>query len=241
MRISPVLNPSMKADNEQLIKGYTSTNMAQDLKIGFIVELDSTLERRFFCPSLKSRLQDCRLEGCAQGALLWTHHLPQGQAARRFCIAPAVARVLHAGGSSQVPLCVCLATMSVLKNFGLWDGKIVFDRAKQCSFSLHALKIDQRDSFDEIYDYDRETFNQLTSDDLVDRLVKMLESCPEDGQHKFQICFIPQGAAGKSKLESNPCLTWGTNAPNGTPASATRVWISTLVSLHCFLFMDGFM
>ena len=113
MRILPVLS-HMLTDEEKGIKDDIDINMDQGLTVNFIIELNNTLERRFYCSSLQSRLQDCRLDGCAEGGLLWIGHRSNGQSAHRFCIVPVEAIVLYEVGLSSIPLCTCLNVMSVL-------------------------------------------------------------------------------------------------------------------------------
>ena len=74
MRISPVLS-HLLTDEQDVIQNDMDINMNQDIKVNFIVELNNPLETLFYCSSLQSRLQDCRLDGCAEGGMLWIGHL----------------------------------------------------------------------------------------------------------------------------------------------------------------------
>ena len=138
MRISPVLS-HLLTDEQDMIKNDTDRVMGQLLDINFMVELNNTLETRFFCFGLQSRLQDCRLDGCVEGGLLWIGHLSNGQSASRSCIVPVEARVLHQDGLSGIPLCTCLAVVSVLEDLGLWNIRLLWNQDTECSLSLESI------------------------------------------------------------------------------------------------------
>ena len=139
MRILPVLSHSL-TDEQKGIEVDIDINKDQGLKINFTVELNNTLETRFYCSSLQSRLQDCRLDGCAEGGLLWIDHLSNGQSASRSCIVPVEARVLHQDGLSGILLCTCLAVMSVLEDLGLWNIMLLWNQDTECSLSLERVR-----------------------------------------------------------------------------------------------------
>ena len=113
----------------------------QGSKLHFIVELSSTVERRFYCASLLSRLQDCWLMDCAEGGILWTGHLTNGQSARRSCVVPVGVRVLYRDGSSRVPFCTCLNVGAALNGLKIW--KITFDPSEttKCSLLLETISM----------------------------------------------------------------------------------------------------
>ena len=77
MHILPVLSHSL-TDEQKGIKEDIDINKDQGLTVNLIVELNNTLETRFYCSGLQSRLQDCRLDGCVEGGLLWIDHLSNG-------------------------------------------------------------------------------------------------------------------------------------------------------------------
>ena len=137
--ILPVLSHSLK-DEQKGIKGDIDMKKDQDIKVNFIVELNNTLETRFYCSGLQSRLQDCPLDGCVEGGLLWIDHLSNGQSAGRSCIVPVEARVLHQDGLSGFPLCTCLAVISLLEDLGLWNIRLLRKKRRKmltrfiCSF-----------------------------------------------------------------------------------------------------------
>ena len=138
MHILPVLSHSL-TDEQKGIKEDIDINKDQGLTVNLIVELNNTLETRFYCSGLQSRLQDCRLDGCVEGGLLWIGHLSNGQSASRSCIVPVEARVLHQDGLSGFPLCTCLAVMSVLEDLGLWNIRLLWNQDTGCSLSLESI------------------------------------------------------------------------------------------------------
>ena len=138
MRISPVLS-HLLTDEQDVIHNDMDINMDQDIKVNFIVELNNTLETRFYCSSLQSRLQDCRLDGCAEGGLLWIGHLSNGQSDSHSCIVPLEARVLHQDGVSGIPLCTCLAVVSVFEGLRLWNIRLLWNQDTWCSLSLEPI------------------------------------------------------------------------------------------------------
>ena len=138
MRISPVLS-HLLTDEQDVIQNDMDINMNQDIKVNFIVELNNPLETLFYCSSLQSRLQDCRLDGCAEGGMLWIGHLSNGQSASRSCIVPVEARVLHQDGLSGISLCTCLAVVSVLEGLGLWNIRLLWNQDTGCSLSLESI------------------------------------------------------------------------------------------------------
>ena len=138
MHILPVLSYSL-TDEQKGIKDDIDINKEQGLTVNFIVELNNTLETRFYCSGLQSRLQDCRLDGCVEGGLIWIDHLSNGQSASRSCIVPVEARVHHQDGLSGFPLCTCLAVMSVLEDLGLWNIRLLWNQDTGCSLSLESI------------------------------------------------------------------------------------------------------
>ena len=146
LRISPVAShfkiPQSTindgAENDE-IRIQEELYFNQGSKLHFIVELSSTVERRFYCASLLSRFQDCWLMDCAEGGILWTGHLSNGQSARRTCVVPVGVRVLHRDGSSRVPFCTCLNVVAALNGLKIW--KITFDPSEttKCSLLLETI------------------------------------------------------------------------------------------------------
>ncbi|KAK3749382.1 hypothetical protein RRG08_052166 [Elysia crispata] len=130
----------------------------QDIKVNFIVELNNTLETRFYCSGLQSRLQDCPLDGCVEGGLLWIDHL----------------------SNDDKPL-------------------------------------------DEIYEFENYTLDQINSDQLSERLIQTTKSCPQDGGHKFQICFVTRKADNEAESDSDACLTWGSDNLNESFVNTTSL------------------
>ncbi|KAK3749375.1 hypothetical protein RRG08_052159, partial [Elysia crispata] len=226
MRILPVLSHSL-TDEQKGIEVDIDINKDQGLKINFIVELNNTLETRFYCSSLQSRLQDCRLDGCAEGGLLWIDHLSNGQSASRSCIVPVEARVLHQDGLSGNPLCTCLAVMSVLEDLGLWNIRLLWNQDTECSLSLERVPNNIK-PWDEIYQFENYALDQINSDQLSERLVNTTEICPLDGDHKFQICFLTSEADSEAGSDFHACLTWGSDNLNGSPVNAAILKVLTL-------------
>ncbi|KAK3768546.1 hypothetical protein RRG08_066070 [Elysia crispata] len=223
MRISPVLS-HLLTDGQDVIHNDIDIKMDQDIKVNFIVELNKTLETRFYCSGLQSRLQDCRLDGCAEGGLLWISHLSNGQSASRSCIVPVEARVLHQDRLSGFPLCTCLAVGSVLEDLGLWNIRLLWNQGTECSLSLETIPKNIK-SLEELYEFEDYALDQMNFDQLSERVVNTTGICPQDGGHKLQICFLASEADNKTESDFHACLTWGSDNLNGSPINTSVIWI----------------
>ncbi|KAK3780093.1 hypothetical protein RRG08_036620 [Elysia crispata] len=234
MRIIPILrhhqNSSQRTDQEVDFSEEEEIFVLEETKVGFVVQLSGTLERRFFCPSMRSRLQDCRLEECAEGGLVWAGHDVHGQRPHRSCIVPVGARVLHKDGYSHVPLCTCLGVMAALEDLDLWKIRLTRNQDTDCFLRLKSIPKKHK-PFDEIYDFteadsllERSPFSTTLSDEpgsrrLLKRLARISQSCPDDGGLDFQVCFILTDADKDREMESKSCLRWGLPDHNGSLAS----------------------
>ena len=140
MRILPVLIrsrwPPYRPYQDE-VEGDEVIDRESDIRV--IVELTNSLERRFYCPSMRSRLEDCWLEKCADGGLLLAGNISHGLPARRSCIVPAAAEVLHLDGSSGIGLCGCLRVLIALNKLGLWKINLKTNKGISCSFGFTAL------------------------------------------------------------------------------------------------------
>ncbi|RUS70672.1 hypothetical protein EGW08_021562 [Elysia chlorotica] len=130
MRIIPVVNNSRalfttnaanRSIDSRAHKGMEDGDEKLFLSPRIIVELTNTRERRFHCPSLKSRLEDCVLVKCAEGLLLWQGN---GSQHDRSCISPVEARVSSRLGLVRVPFCICVRVMTLLNEMGQWRTKL---------------------------------------------------------------------------------------------------------------------
>ena len=145
MRVSPVMSrfqtPSHTSE-DKLTHGGARKDDDGILKsvsdINFIVDLSNTPERRFSCPSIHSRLEDCRLEECAEGGLILTGQLSHEIPVRRYCIVPVGAKVLLGDGSRAVPSCTCVRIMAVLGDLKLWSTRLQWSQT-QCLIILTAF------------------------------------------------------------------------------------------------------
>ncbi|RUS84463.1 hypothetical protein EGW08_007759 [Elysia chlorotica] len=231
MRILPVLkllqNKSQDAEDSRGEEIYVN----DETKVGFIVELSNTVERRFFCPSLRSRLQDCRLEECAVGGLVWSSQVSHGQPSSRSCIFPVGASVLHRDGLSLVPLCTCLDVMAALNDLRIWKIRISWSRDKKCFFMFEPLQKNEHHPLNETYEftgpksllkgspYSMSDDQDLDFGDLSRRLAKVTHPCLGDrADDNLKICFISAEADADSEMESQACLDLG-NRPSASKAS----------------------
>ena len=142
MRISPVLSRSRTPHGnfrQKEAKRNQTKNVYRESDIGYIVELSNTTERQFYCSNIHNRLEDCWLEECVEGGLIWVGNLSQGLPARRSCIFPVGAKILHGDGSSGVPLCTCLSVLAALYRLGIWGIRLTSNKDTGCLFNFTAL------------------------------------------------------------------------------------------------------
>ena len=145
MRILPVLSrvgmplqTSKGGNATREVREDANGGIERESDIGYIVELDNMPERSFYCSSLHNYLEDCWLEACAEGGLIWTGHLSDNAPARRSCIVPVRARVVPRDLSSGVPFCTCLLVLKVLDDLGIWEVRIE-GTPMDCSLKLVPL------------------------------------------------------------------------------------------------------
>ena len=141
MRVLPVHKISRTPSKTpgRSIESQKETGKDQHLEVGVKVELSNTLERRYHCSSLQNRLQDCRVERCAAGVLLWnggaSHH---DHSVGRSCIIPVEARVFFQRASPPLPYCICINIFLTLNEFGLWNAGLKIEGGA-CSVELVTL------------------------------------------------------------------------------------------------------
>ncbi|GFS08859.1 hypothetical protein ElyMa_006606200 [Elysia marginata] len=227
MRLSPVLSQPKKlqqAANNKVDEWFSEAN-GRNVRV--IVELSNTAERRFVCPSIRSTLQSCKIEMCADGGLLWI----DGLSGLRSCIFPTRIRVDTIDKpATLMPLCTCLVIMTTVSNLGLWEvKKLTLDRSTECLLSLKAIpkKHDPLDATLELRESSSSptgsswstewSSDQPDTDQLSRRLAGIAQSCPEDGDHTFQICFL----SGREGNSASACLTLGSESHSGSHAKHT--------------------
>ena len=140
MRILPVLSRSRGPPNTPYkVEVEEDEGVDRELAIGAIVELTNSAERRFYCPSMRSRLEDCWLEKCTEGGLLLSEDLSHGLPARRSCIVPVAAKVFHGDRPSGFRACTCFGVLAALHKLGLWRIRIQANKETGCLFHFTAL------------------------------------------------------------------------------------------------------
>ena len=100
-------------------------------RIDYVVELSEGIERRFTCPSLQVSLSECRLEQCADGAILALNPSMPQQYGGRHCTMPAVVHILGLGYDPTVPVCACMRAMAALS--------VIWQVTKNQEVTMHCL------------------------------------------------------------------------------------------------------
>ena len=71
------------------------------------------------------------------------------------------------------------------------------------------------------------------SGDLLRHLAGISQTCPEDDDLGFKLCFFSEGASDHSNNEFDACLRWGLGDVNGSPVISIvcRIFISLYVPM----------
>ncbi|GFR67638.1 hypothetical protein ElyMa_003711500 [Elysia marginata] len=108
-------------------------------KMMFVVEINSTDQRRFLCIPHQNDLAECQLLDCAHGNVLWHDPLRFGQFGNNRCLSPVDVVVRSTGGDGTVPVCFCLHVLGVLSGVGTWQVKMRLVGDGQCVLDLDLL------------------------------------------------------------------------------------------------------
>ncbi|GFR64033.1 hypothetical protein ElyMa_005496900 [Elysia marginata] len=203
-----------------------SSQTVSEQDISFMVELTNTLEKRFYCKSLWNYLEECQLEECATGSLLWTEDTLQhtnGPDPGRYCISPKQVKVFTADGSPQIPLCKCLQVLAFLNDFGVWETHLETEVNRKCSINLitppntirYSDEMDGPTEPDVLIKSWRS--NQALSSSLFINLSRTSEYCSEEMNQPFRICFVQTPTSNDSRTDV--CLTL--NGEDALGASGT--------------------
>ncbi|GFO12101.1 hypothetical protein PoB_003860600 [Plakobranchus ocellatus] len=182
----------------------------------YVVELTSTIEKRFHCSRLKNFLSECVLEECARGALLATDSRSQWQIGGRLCILPVLATVSQPGSSSVVPLCNCMRVVNALSDLHLWDAKLKVSEDKKCMIELKNLPPEIRPSSNaaeedaEQEQKDKKPYSLMKlakrqqptlQHDIQTLLYQTASYCPgHESRYPFHVCFSPSEIESESKV-----------------------------------------
>ncbi|RUS88887.1 hypothetical protein EGW08_003326 [Elysia chlorotica] len=226
LRVLPVIHRV-----EDIITKAEDIEEKDGAKVGALIELSGTIERKFSCPGMRSEIQDCRLEECAEGGLIWIDEFNG-----RSCIVPETATILHADGLSRISLCTCLGVMAGLNEVKLWTVVMTYSRDRVCLLRLQAIpKADQ--PLDALYEIRADTSqdetpqngqarartpsHQPTSSDIYAAMSKLDQLCPRESGQAFRVCFH----RGRSRV----CLAWGSSHTNSGPHGS---WLLTTGLVH---------
>ena len=102
--------------------------------VEFVVEFKNFIERRFRCPSSKSYLTECRIEKCAEEAVLAFDFSMSAHYGGGICILPVSADVLGHQFEYQVPWCICFRAFLALSE--IWQVTIDRKREGRCFLFL---------------------------------------------------------------------------------------------------------
>ena len=109
------------------------------LPLEFVVELETTLEKRLRCSRFKGHLSECHLEECTQAALLLTKSSFYWAYKGNTCMIPLSVTVTDLDTKSAVTVCTCFQVANALGSFKVWDVKVAMGRQDYCKLRLEHL------------------------------------------------------------------------------------------------------